>query len=80
MPRADTFAVPDAIWDIPSKNCIDPSTHAPLPNYSGLCLLAKPLPMVMNTWLEGSERKWQFVCMGWNAPYRVLEEVLTKAS
>lgn len=78
--RTGEIIVPDAIWDIPNKVCIDPVTHAPLPNYEGLCLMAHPHPVVMNTWLEGAERCWQVIKEGWCVKPQDLEAEIKKAS
>jgi hypothetical protein len=68
------FLVPDAVWDHTKQTCYDPSSNDPLPNYEGLALVTHPHSMVMNTWLEGGERRWDFVCMGWHVPNRVLKK------
>jgi hypothetical protein len=80
MPRADSFTAPDALWDIEQQVCKDPTTHSPLPNYEGFCLLTHPRPMVLNTWLEGTERQWQFLSEGWYVTNKVLDDLAQKAS
>lgn len=79
MTKPDYPTFPDATWNITEQVCYDPLGQVRLPNFAGLCLVTEPREMVMNTWMEGSTRRWELVCMGHYVPSNVLDDILETA-